>query len=286
MKYPTVLLLLAAAATAAPAAAPRGTPVISYFALHASKDGGRWHGKRNDDGGGSTVEREPEWERGLSERDLLTQQAENQLRCGGSRSIFLNGGHTGARARRCTGAQLCLQSAQKYIVYIPEILEPEASKDHGHVGWRQKNWYQDKLWRGRYWVSAARIRTSYGAETTHRFGGVELCNGCKDKWRDFLESFPERAAQAFPEIVDVYNRAITSTSDTGLANTFRGAPVVVAAQWIERLSRHRNRQQFFSDQSTRTIADAELDGRKGFVDLIQKPLDNSMARARPLYGPP
>ncbi|KAJ7282440.1 BcABA3 [Mycena rebaudengoi] len=56
-----------------------------------------------------------------------------------------------------------------------------------------------------------RYRPSYGAETTHRFGGVVLCDECRAQWRNFLESFPERAAQAFPELVDMYNRAIPST---------------------------------------------------------------------------
>ncbi|KAJ7078787.1 BcABA3, partial [Mycena epipterygia] len=45
-----------------------------------------------------------------------------------------------------------------------------------------------------------RYRASYGAEATHHFGGVELCDGCGVTWRDFLESFPERAAQVFPEL--------------------------------------------------------------------------------------
>ncbi|KAJ7671916.1 BcABA3 [Mycena rosella] len=60
-----------------------------------------------------------------------------------------------------------------------------------------------------------RYRPSYGAETTHRFGGVELCDSCKAEWRDFLESFPERAAQVFPELVTTYNRAITLTRGEG-----------------------------------------------------------------------
>ncbi|KAJ6597651.1 hypothetical protein DFH09DRAFT_1132373 [Mycena vulgaris] len=55
-------------------------------------------------------------------------------------------------------------------------------------------------------------RALYGAETTHRFGGVELCEGCKANWREFLVTFPERAAQAFPELVDVYSRGFTSAS--------------------------------------------------------------------------
>ncbi|KAJ7892004.1 hypothetical protein B0H13DRAFT_2234806 [Mycena leptocephala] len=54
-------------------------------------------------------------------------------------------------------------------------------------------------------------RASYGAETTHCFGGVQLCEGCRAKWRDFLESLPNRAAKAFPELVDVYNMGITTS---------------------------------------------------------------------------
>ncbi|KAJ7113828.1 hypothetical protein C8R44DRAFT_630564 [Mycena epipterygia] len=57
-----------------------------------------------------------------------------------------------------------------------------------------------------------RYRASYGAETMHRFGGVELCDSCTAEWRDFLESFPERAAQVFPELRNAYNKAITSTA--------------------------------------------------------------------------
>ncbi|KAJ7691576.1 hypothetical protein B0H17DRAFT_557715 [Mycena rosella] len=59
-----------------------------------------------------------------------------------------------------------------------------------------------------------RYRASYGAEVTHRFGGVELCERCRAEWRDFLERFPERAAQVFPELVDMYNRAISTFSNT------------------------------------------------------------------------
>ncbi|KAJ7148454.1 BcABA3 [Mycena crocata] len=59
-----------------------------------------------------------------------------------------------------------------------------------------------------------RYRTSYGAETIHSFGGVELCDGCRAKWRGFLESFPERAAQVFPELADTYSAGISSTADT------------------------------------------------------------------------
>lgn len=51
-------------------------------------------------------------------------------------------------------------------------------------------------------------KASYGAETVHRFGGVELCEKCKPQWREYLVSFPERAAKTFPELVPVYKAAI------------------------------------------------------------------------------
>jgi len=43
-------------------------------------------------------------------------------------------------------------------------------------------------------------RASYGAKGTYKFGGVELCDNCKVKWRDYLEEFPKRAAKVFPEL--------------------------------------------------------------------------------------
>ncbi|KAJ7828923.1 hypothetical protein B0H14DRAFT_3718267 [Mycena olivaceomarginata] len=46
-------------------------------------------------------------------------------------------------------------------------------------------------------------RASYGAEDTHCFGGVKLCDDCRASWRHFLESFPDRAAKAFPELEDM-----------------------------------------------------------------------------------
>ncbi|KAF7343306.1 Aba 3 protein [Mycena venus] len=52
---------------------------------------------------------------------------------------------------------------------------------------------------------------SYGAEAPiHCFGGVQLCDKCGGEWCDFLESFPDRAAKAFPELVGIYNEGITS----------------------------------------------------------------------------
>jgi hypothetical protein len=53
---------------------------------------------------------------------------------------------------------------------------------------------------------------SYGAEVPiHCFGGVQLCDNCKAEWCDFLESFPDRVTKAFPELVGMYNKGITST---------------------------------------------------------------------------
>jgi hypothetical protein len=44
-------------------------------------------------------------------------------------------------------------------------------------------------------------RTSYGAETSMRFGGPELCEDCSSRWRRYLETLSERAKVAFPDIV-------------------------------------------------------------------------------------
>jgi hypothetical protein len=59
---------------------------------------------------------------------------------------------------------------------------------------------------------SCQYRSSYGAETTHRFGGVELCASCKPKWRQHLLSFPERAAAVFPELTATYNAAIVGVN--------------------------------------------------------------------------
>ncbi|KAJ7496431.1 hypothetical protein FB451DRAFT_1018031 [Mycena latifolia] len=55
-------------------------------------------------------------------------------------------------------------------------------------------------------------RAAYGAEDTHCFGGVQLCDDCRASWRHFLESFPDRAAKAFPELGEMYTKGIPSTS--------------------------------------------------------------------------
>lgn len=44
-------------------------------------------------------------------------------------------------------------------------------------------------------------RSSYGAQQIHRFGGVELCRGCRAMWRGYVESLPERVQEAFPDVV-------------------------------------------------------------------------------------
>ncbi|KAJ7257099.1 BcABA3 [Mycena rebaudengoi] len=52
---------------------------------------------------------------------------------------------------------------------------------------------------------------SYATEAPiYSFSGVQLCDKCKPQWRDFLESLPERAAKAFPELVETYKKGITS----------------------------------------------------------------------------
>ncbi|KAK3316748.1 hypothetical protein B0H66DRAFT_626150 [Apodospora peruviana] len=45
-----------------------------------------------------------------------------------------------------------------------------------------------------------RYKRSYGAETLAQFGGVELCAECRTGWGVYMQSLPQRAADAFPEI--------------------------------------------------------------------------------------
>lgn len=42
---------------------------------------------------------------------------------------------------------------------------------------------------------------TYGARALHRFGGVELCPGCRAMWRGYVESLPERAKEVYPGLV-------------------------------------------------------------------------------------
>jgi hypothetical protein len=46
-------------------------------------------------------------------------------------------------------------------------------------------------------------RETYGANTSFAFGGVQLCDGCKDLWGAYVESFPDRFADVFQEIKNV-----------------------------------------------------------------------------------
>ncbi|KAK3682787.1 hypothetical protein B0T22DRAFT_530945 [Podospora appendiculata] len=39
---------------------------------------------------------------------------------------------------------------------------------------------------------------AYGSEIKGQFGGVRLCEGCRDEWRSYIQSFPARAAEVFP----------------------------------------------------------------------------------------
>ncbi|WP_369354643.1 hypothetical protein [Streptomyces sp. cg2] len=43
-----------------------------------------------------------------------------------------------------------------------------------------------------------RYRTFYGAEASGKFGGVELCRACREEWRSYLTTFPDRAAEVLP----------------------------------------------------------------------------------------
>jgi len=43
-------------------------------------------------------------------------------------------------------------------------------------------------------------RTSYGSERLGQFGGVRLCEGCKETWRVWIELLPQRAWAVFPEL--------------------------------------------------------------------------------------
>jgi len=46
-------------------------------------------------------------------------------------------------------------------------------------------------------------RLSYGAEAVGQFGGVKLCDGCKEAWGKYIESFSARAAEVFPVVKSV-----------------------------------------------------------------------------------
>lgn len=47
-----------------------------------------------------------------------------------------------------------------------------------------------------------RYRNTYGLKEAYRFGGVSLCNQCKEKWRAYIEGLHARIRGSFPEIGD------------------------------------------------------------------------------------
>ena len=46
-------------------------------------------------------------------------------------------------------------------------------------------------------------RETHGAHTSFSFGGIKLCDGCKESWGAYIESFSARFADVFPEIKNV-----------------------------------------------------------------------------------
>ena len=44
------------------------------------------------------------------------------------------------------------------------------------------------------------FRISYGSNELHHFGGVKLCDGCKERWKIYMGQLPRRVASAFAEI--------------------------------------------------------------------------------------
>jgi hypothetical protein len=61
---------------------------------------------------------------------------------------------------------------------------------------------------------AYRYELSYGARDSEQFGGVDLCVGCKEEWRSYLESLPARAAKVFPILEKV---SVSNGVERGLA---------------------------------------------------------------------
>lgn len=51
-------------------------------------------------------------------------------------------------------------------------------------------------------------RQTYGAEEFGQFGGVKLCDGCRENWNMYLESLPVRAAKVFPVIESIRHSGI------------------------------------------------------------------------------
>jgi len=47
------------------------------------------------------------------------------------------------------------------------------------------------------------FRESYGAEAQHQFGGVQICSTCRERWAIYMQSLPQRAVGAFPELAHI-----------------------------------------------------------------------------------
>ncbi|KAI4929641.1 Molybdenum cofactor sulfurase [Alternaria infectoria] len=50
---------------------------------------------------------------------------------------------------------------------------------------------------------ACQYRETHGGHTSFSFGGIKLCDGCKESWGAYVESFSARFADVFPEIKNV-----------------------------------------------------------------------------------
>ncbi|KAH8881113.1 hypothetical protein GQ53DRAFT_888818 [Thozetella sp. PMI_491] len=46
-------------------------------------------------------------------------------------------------------------------------------------------------------------RTSYGAYSSHQFGGVQLCDSCQNKWREYMEDVVVRTTKGFPILAQI-----------------------------------------------------------------------------------
>lgn len=53
------------------------------------------------------------------------------------------------------------------------------------------------------------FRESYGAAQSHDFGGVVLCESCREAWRRYSDGFATRAIVAFPELTEFFVASTT-----------------------------------------------------------------------------
>ncbi|KAK8137101.1 hypothetical protein PG984_005041 [Apiospora sp. TS-2023a] len=92
-------------------------------------------------------------------------------------------------------------------------------------------------------------RASYGAKFIHRFGGVELCPGCRAMWRGYVESLPERAKEVYPELV--LRAPPAQEADKKKTTIHNEAPVTTAA--VQRLT-----DEYFPD-TPRPLVNGDLE---------------------------